>query len=69
MSDLNKVKTVPERKRCPRCGEIKELKYFNKAGAHSDGRSTNCKKCNREASKKYKQDKGTTYCGFKNDIF
>jgi hypothetical protein len=42
-------------KRCPRCGEIKDVSEFNKNKSRKDGLSYKCKICSRAESVKYYQ--------------
>ena len=49
MSDQPTVKT------CTKCGETKPLEEFHKHKGRSDGRATQCKACNLEQQRKYRE--------------
>jgi len=41
----NRKSKIVNRKRCPRCGEVKALDEFHRDSTHSDGRTSHCKAC------------------------
>jgi len=43
-------------KRCPVCGEIKELSQFNKSKRAKDGRQYNCRQCDNKDSTKHNRE-------------
>lgn len=47
---MNDSTTFPVTKRCTKCGEIKPSDMFHRHKAHTDGLSSQCKKCRRPLS-------------------
>lgn len=48
-------------KKCPRCGQIKNVKNFNKNKARKDGLSSYCNECQKEYSKYHYNTNKQTY--------